>query len=181
MGKPAHLALHQSAYREHGLRKLLLSELAKKIALVLARVKSGENMMHAVFIRLLAAIMSCGHHVRPKLQGAFEERVEFDFPVAKHIRIRRAAFSVLIKHIVHYPFAVFFTQIDIIERYAYLSCDHLRHKAVLLPFTFSMKSRGGVMPVLHEQGKHIVAGTLEKQGRHARIHTAGKADAHLYC
>ena len=128
----------------------------------------------------LAAIMTGSNHISTEFLGAFEESVELDLAVAEHVRIRGAALLILIEHIVHHPLAVLLAQVHKIKRYAHLARNHLCHKPVLLPLTVTMERGRGIMPVLHEKTEHIIALLLQKKSCNTRIHTARKANTHLY-
>ena len=124
--------------------------------------------------------MARGHHVRTQPLRGPHECVELYLPVTEDVWIRRAAARVLVKHVVHDALAVFLAQVHEVEGDADLARDHLGHEPVLLPLAVSVQRTLGVMPVLHEHGKDIVALPLEQQGGYAGVHSAREADADFH-
>ena len=115
--------------------------------------------------------------IGPVFLGDAEEGVELDFAVAEDVRVGRAAFGVFVEHIVDDPLAVFLGQVHEVEGNADLPGDELGDEAVFLPFAVSVEGGVGLVPVLHEHGKDVVALLLEEEGSHGGVHAAGKADA----
>ena len=70
-------------------------------------------------------------------------------------------------------------QVDELEGYAYLPGHHLGHLAVLLPLAFPVQGAGDIVPVLHEEGEHVVSGPGQQQGGHRGVHSAGEAHGYF--
>ena len=87
LGQTAHLTFAQVPDGEDCRFELFLTELAEEITLVLARVHSLEKADSAVRIVPSAAIVSGGYSIGSEPSGSLEEGVEFDFPVAEHVRV----------------------------------------------------------------------------------------------
>ena len=150
--------------------------------MILVRISTGKyavDLTIRTIKSLLSAVMSSRHVIRSKFLGAFEESVELDFPVAKHIRVRCTAFLIFVEHIVHYPLPILFAQVYKIKRYTDLSCYKLSHKTVFLPLAVTMQSCRCIMPVLHEKCKDIIALLLEHKSRNTGVNTARESDTHL--
>ena len=123
--------------------------------------------------------MPRGNEVCTGFEGYLEEGVELDFAVAQDVRIGRAALGVLVKHVVYHALAVLLGQIGKIEGDANFAGHHFGHKAVFFPLAVSVEGAVGVVPVLHEHGKHVIAFLLQQVGRYRRVHPAGKPHANL--
>ena len=124
----AHLRLWQITYREESPGELFLTQLAEKIALILIFVRAGNKAVEfastAIQILLLSAIVPCGNIVCSKGNRLLQKGIKLYLSVAKHIGIRSSAVLVLIKHIVHHPFAVYIAQIHKVEGYSNLFGHH---------------------------------------------------------
>ena len=167
MGKPPDLALEKVTDREHRIGKLLLGELAEEVALVFARVASCQDAVHGPavdFFRNFPAIMPRSNHVGTEFFRALKKGCKLYLPVAQYIRVRSSSFFIFIEHIVHDSCAVLPAQVHEIERDSDFPCHHFGNEPVLLPFTVSMKGGRGIVPVLHEQRKHIITLLFQKQG-----------------
>ena len=113
------------------------------------------------------------HHVGAHFLRDAQEGVELDLAVAEHVRIGGPALGILVEHVVDHPLTVFLAQIDKIKGNAYLAGHHLGHELVFFPLTIPMQRRIGIMPVLHEHCKNVVALLFEKQSGDAGVYTSG--------
>ena len=182
MGQSADLRFLNAADWEKRLRELFLGQLAEEVALILVRVCSGQDTMYRAVCALeclLSAIMACRHIVCAELLCTFEEGVELYLSVTEDIRVWSAAFFVLIEHIVHHPFPVLRTEVYKIERNTYLTGYKFSNKTVLLPLAVAVESCRGIVPVLHEKGKDIIALLLEHKRSNAGVHPSRKTYANL--
>ena len=102
-----------------------------------------------------------------------EEGVEFDFAVAEHVGVGCAAPGIFIEHIVHHPLAVFAGQIDKVEGDTYLAGHKFGHELVFFPFAVAVQGAFGIVPVLHEHPKNIVALCFKQQGCNAGVNASG--------
>ena len=66
------------------------------------------------------------------------------------------------------------------ERDANLLGHHLGHQTILLPLAVTVQRALGVMPVLHEHGKHVIPLLLKQQSRYAGVHSTRQAYAHFH-
>ena len=175
---------------EQGRSQLFLRELTEEVRLIFIGVCAFQDAAYVIPGRVfvipgltgnlfLPAVVAGSHVIGPVLAGHLPEGVKLDLPVAEHVRIGRTAPGVLVKHIVHHPLTVLGGQVHVIEGNAYLAGHHLGHKAVFLPFAVPVQGNVGVVPVLHEHRKDVVALLFEQISCHRRVHAAGQTDAYL--
>ncbi len=177
-GDAPDFGFEQVADGEQRPRELLLGELAEEIALVLVGIAAGEQPVDGAAVRgdvVAAAVVARGHAVGTQIERRFQEGVEFDLPVAQHVRIGRAAAAVLGEHVVHDSFAVLFAQIDHMERNVEPFGHQFGEHVVVVPRAVALQRAGRIFPVAHEQADHFVSLLLEQVGRHARIDASGEA------
>src|SRR5207249_4564905 len=86
----SHFALVEIAKREHRSRKLRLIQAVQEITLVLSSVLCLEQLINAVDFAYLR-VMSGRNALSAHRQRVVKKRTEFDFGIAQHVRIRRAA------------------------------------------------------------------------------------------
>ena len=103
-----------------------------------------------------------------------------DFPVAEYVRIRRASLGIFVEHVVDHALAVLLAQVHEIEGDTDLAGDQFGDEPVFFPFAVAVQGGIGVVPVLHEHGKDIIALLLEQPGRYTGVHASGKSDANLH-
>ena len=191
MSDLAYFRLGQMTDGEQGFAQLLLSQLAEEVTLVLVGIYPFQNspLRLAIQDNLLsgivqqgsaAAIVASGDHVGTKAARGFEEGVELDLPVAEHVWIRGTAGRIFIEHIVHHTLAVLLGEVYEVEGNSDLARYQFCYEAVLFPFAISMKGGVGVVPVLHEHGKDIVALLLQEQGGYAGVNSSGQSYAYLH-
>ncbi len=107
-------------------------------------------------------------------QRVIEKRTEFDFGVAQHVWIRRAARLVFAQEFAEHTFFVIKGKIDSFDfdadfvRDGYRVDQILARAAVFLIIV--------VFPVLHEYADHFMTLLLEQQRRDRRIDAARHAD-----
>ena len=145
--------------------------MAEEVALILVRVRTCDDSIYRrtllISLDYLAAVMSCSNHVCSHLESTFQECIELDFPVAKHIRVGCTALFIFIKHIIHYPLAILLTKVDEVERDTDLAGYKFCHETVLFPLAVSVQGGRCIVPVLHEESKYIITLLLQEQGCNA--------------
>jgi hypothetical protein len=164
----AHVRLPQLAEREERARELRLGQAMQEVALVLAGVAALEQAVAPV--RRDARVVPGGDPLGAEAHRMVEERLELDLGVAQHVRVGRAARRVLAQELGEHPVLVLGGEVHRLE----LDADHVRRggrvdqvlpgRAVLVVVI--------VLPVLHEQADHLVAGALEQQRGDRRIDAA---------
>ncbi len=103
---------------------------------------------------------------------------ELDFTIAKYVRVRCAACTILGEKIVEYLVAILFREVDVMQRNAQLLAD--------VTSVLQVGSGGAiavvVFPVRHVQRVHVGAGALQQYGSDGRVDAAGEAENHaLVC
>ena len=139
------------------------------------RLTSGfsfEYAAAAVGEGLLAAVVPGGDHVGPEAACGLEEGVELDLTVAEHVGVGGAAAGVFVEQVVDHAPPVLLAEVHEVEGYAYLPRHELGHVPVFLPLAVAVERAFGVVPVLHEHGKHVVALPLEQECGHAGVDAA---------
>ena len=151
----------QLSYREKYLAQLLLVELTEEVTLVLVLIFASQQMIGFTTVDILClsftAIVPGRYIVSAKFESSFQENIKLDLPVAEHIRIRRTALLVLIKHIVHNTLFVLLTKVNRLERDAQFLGDDEGVIAIFQPGTLAADDYTVVMPVFHEQADYIIA------------------------
>ena len=161
--------------RKQGFRKLILIQLAQKIALVFVVVFSGKQLVNRLSIffefRFPAIVAGC-YEVGIVFQAFVQKNIEFYFAVAKHIGIGGAAFAVFGKHVIDYPFFVIDTEIDNMKRNVEFFGNHFGNHGIVFPSAARGNGSGAVVPVHHEQCHHVMSLLLQQIRGNARINTS---------
>ena len=177
-GDPPNLRLQQVSDRKQRARKLPLGQLTQEITLVFVRVAARQQTVYRAPVDLdvlAATVVTRSHVIGPQVKRRFQEGVELDFAVAKHVRVRRPSPAVLGKHIVHDAAAVFIAQVDQMKRDVEPLGHQFGEHVVVVPRAIAFERPGRILPVAHEKPHHIVSLLLEQVGRHARIDASGEA------
>src|SRR5258708_67992 len=149
----------------------------QEIALVLGRVHALQE--HEAAVALLdARVMPGGDALGAQRDGVIEERLELDLGVAQHVGIGRAPGLVFGEEGREDALAVLGGKVHRLDLDADALGDRDRIDEVL--------PRGAilvvvvVLPVLHEEADHVVAGALQQERGHGRIDASGEADDDLH-
>ena len=116
--------------------------------------------------------MPGSHKIGAQLSRPFEKRAEFYLPVTQHVRIGRAAFSVILektrKHTFHILFRKIYGIIWNAQRRTYASDVGI--------VVFSGTSAVFVLffPIAHEQSYNIIPLFLQQKSSHTAVHTAAE-------
>ena len=120
--------------------------------------------------------MAGGHFFRPQLHGEIQKRLEFDFPVAQHIRVGGTSRPVFIekqgKHAVFIFLGKIHGVIGNINAFA-----HVLH---IPPIAFGGANAVFILllPIFHKNANHIIALALEQQRGNRAVHAAGHSNDH---
>ena len=149
-----------------------LAQQAEEIRLILLRVL-GAHQVVAVRALLDAGEMPGGQLLRAQLEREIQELGKFDFPIAQHIRIGRAARAVFRQKIREHARLVLAREIHAIVGNAQV----VAHGAHIRPVSLGGASAGIVLffPVVHKDARDIMALLLEQEGGDRRIDAARHA------
>ena len=182
LGDAPHLGFEQPADGKQRPAELLLRELAEEIALVLVGIAACEQLMDRPPVRQrlfrLAAVVARGHVVGAQLQRLAQEYVEFDFAVAQHVGIGRAAPFVFGEHVIHDTRAVVCREVDHVQLDVEFPGHEFGENPVVVPRTVAFERSRRVVPVDHKKPYDLMPLLLEEPGRHRRIDAARKSDYH---
>ena len=132
---------------------MLLRELTEEVALVFVRVATCQERIDLLAIDdalLLAAVVTCCHRLGSKLESLFEEYVELNLAVAKHIGVGGTSLLVLREHIIDHALAVLLRQIDIVEGDIQALCHQLGKYLVVVPRTLALELTRCIVPITHK-------------------------------
>ena len=146
----AHLAFLDATYRKQRVRELLLPEGIQEITLVLVLIDAGLQTP-AVAVVTTLHIMSGRNQVAADGARCGQESLELDLTVAQHIGIGRATAPVFGEEILEHAVPIGLRKINGVERYVELLAHRQAVVDVLFPAAVAVL--GGLVPVLHEQGR----------------------------
>ena len=183
-GQAPHLGLVQLTDREQGARQLRLRQAVQKVALVLGRVQALEQL-EAGLVRSQhwphPRIVAGGDLVGAQAHRVVEKRLELDLGVAQHVGVGGTAGLVLAQELGEHPVAVVGGKVDMLD----LDPEHVGHgrrvDEIFVRRAVARLPRRRVqlvvaLPVLHENGHHLMPLLLEQPGGDGRIHAAGQAN-----
>ena len=168
-----HLRLLEFSDGKQGSAELLLIELTQEVALVFVAVLARQQVMHALGVGVLAAVVARGHRVGTQFQRGVEEQVKLDLPVAQHVGVGGATCSVFREHVVHDALFVLGAQVHDLKRDAEVIGHEHGVVGVVDPGAFVVDGDALVVPVAHEQSDHFVTLLKQEMSSYARIHTTG--------
>ncbi len=173
-GDAAHLGLLELADRKERARELRLAQPVQEVALVLVRVEPLQQLEAARLGLAHPRVVAGRDAFGAEPHRVVEEGLELDLGVAQHVGIGRAPGLVLAQELGEDAVLVLGGEIDVLD----LDADHvgdagrveevLARRAVLVVVV--------LLPVLHEDADHLVAGALQQPRGDGRIDAAGEAD-----
>ena len=177
LGNAPHLGLFQTGERKHHAGQLRLREAVQEVTLVLGTIGRAQQFNAALRRGTHAGIVASGDVLRTQSHGMVKKRLELDLGIAQHVRIRRAPGGVLAQEFAEHAILVLNGEIHHLQ----VDADDIGNGGNVN----QILARGAVfviiivLPVLHEQAGDLMAGTLEQQRGHSRIHATRHAYHHM--
>ncbi|MPM81745.1 hypothetical protein SDC9_128802 [bioreactor metagenome] len=166
----------QFANREACVFQLRLRQPREEIRLILARVECAHQLDPVALVQ--PRVVAGCQRARPRGHREIQKRLELDFAVAEHVRIRRPPAGIFLQKIGKYAVAILPRKVHRIVG----NSDHAANVLDILIIARRGADAGFFVlffPVFHEHADDVLALLLEQVGRHGAVHATGHANNHM--